>query len=217
MDKNKMLKTLVRKAQSGDELAFNDILNVLDKEIKINASIYAKYLEGIFEKDDLIAEAQAGLWKSIMNYKIEIEYVSAYFQKVIKNNMLRLVNKSKTKKFTNEILVLNKNVDSNEYTELIEFIQDEGLLVDEVIIEKERAEEIEAEKKLQMKIVKRKIRYIPQPQKEIIRMYLKGYDTEKISKKINKSYNAIYSSKYRAVQNLKEMCLPEISKYNITI
>ncbi|MDL0297567.1 hypothetical protein, partial [Clostridioides difficile] len=97
------------------------------------------------------------------------------------------------------------------------FIQDEGLLVDEVIIEKERAEEIEAEKKLQMKIVKRKIRYIPQPQKEIIRMYLKGYDTEKISKKINKSYNAIYSSKYRAVQNLKEMCLPEISKYNITI
>ncbi|WP_131038386.1 hypothetical protein, partial [Clostridioides difficile] len=60
MDKNKMLKTLVRKAQSGDELAFNDILNVLDKEIKINASIYAKYLEGIFEKDDLIAEAQAG-------------------------------------------------------------------------------------------------------------------------------------------------------------
>ncbi|MCC0652197.1 sigma-70 family RNA polymerase sigma factor [Clostridioides sp. ES-S-0001-03] len=213
MDKNKILKELVRKARSGDELAFNDILNVLDKDIKINASIYAKYLKGIFEKDDLIAEAQVELWKATMNYKIEIEYVNAYFQKVIKNNMIKLVNKSKTKKFANEILVLNKNVDSNEYTELIEFIQDEDLLVDEIIIEKE----IEAEKKLQMKIVKRKIRYIPQPQKEIIRMYLKGYNTEKISKKINKSYNAIYSGKRRAIQNLKEKCLPEISKHNMTM
>lgn len=213
MDKNKILKELVRKAQSGDELAFNDILNVLDKDIKINASIYAKYLKGIFEKDDLIAEVQVELWKATMNHKIEIEYVNAYFQKVIKNNMIRLVNKSKTKKFANEILVLNKNVDSNEYTELIEFIQDEDLLVDEIIIEKE----IEAEKKLQMKIVKRKIRYIPQPQKEIIRMYLKGYNTEKISKKINKSYNAIYSGKRRAIQNLKEKCLPEINKHNMTI
>ncbi|MCI9975571.1 sigma-70 family RNA polymerase sigma factor [Clostridioides difficile] len=213
MDKNKILKELVRKARSGDELAFNDILNVLDKDIKINASIYAKYLKGIFEKDDLIAEAQAELWKATMNYKIEIEHVNAYFQKVIKNNMIKLVNKSKTKKFANEILVLNKNVDSNEYTELIEFIQDEDLLVDEIIIEKE----IEAKKKLQMKIVKRKIRYIPQPQKEIIRMYLKGYNTEKISKKINKSYNAIYSGKHRAIQNLKEKCLLEISKHNMTI
>lgn len=213
MDKNEILKELVRKARSGNELAFNDILNVLDKDIKINASIYAKYLKGIFEKDDLIAEAQAELWKATMNYKIEIEHVNAYFQKVIKNNMIKLVNKSKTKKFANEILVLNKNVDSNEYTELIEFIQDEDLLVDEIIIEKE----IEAEKKLQMKIVKRKIRYIPQPQKEIIKMYLKGYNTEKISKKINKSYNAIYSSKRRAIQNLKEKCIPEISKHNMTI
>lgn len=213
MDKNEILKELVRKARSGDELAFNDILNVLDKDIKINASIYAKYLKGIFEKDDLIAEAQAELWKATMNYKIEIEHVNAYFQKVIKNNMIKLVNKSKTKKFANEILVLNKNVDSNEYTELIEFIQDEDLLVDEIIIEKE----IEAEKKLQMKIVKRKIRYIPQPQKEIIKMYLKGYNTEKISKKINKSYNAIYSSKRRAIQNLKEKCIPEISKHNMTM
>ncbi|MDV9839310.1 hypothetical protein RHG63_19530, partial [Clostridioides difficile] len=91
-----------------------------------------------------------------------------------------LVNKSKTKKFTNEILVLNKNVDSNEYTELIEFIQDEGLLVDEVIIEKERAEEIEAEKKLQMKIVKRKIRYIPQQKSLQILVLNKNVDSKNI-------------------------------------
>ena len=168
-------------AQKGDENAVNELLSRYKSLInKISRSYFL--VGGDIE--DIIQEGMIGLYKAIMNYNGEKNASFKTFASTcIKNQIqsaIRIASSEKNKVLSTALSIQDQNLDEDE--EEMEIILPSSLpSPDDKILEKENVEEI-------FKIIKSTLSELEQ---NVLMLYLKGYNYNEISSKMNISKKSI--------------------------
>ena len=168
-------------AQKGDENAVNELLSRYKSLInKISRSYFL--VGGDIE--DIIQEGMIGLYKAIMNYSGEKNASFKTFASTcIKNQIqsaIRIASSEKNKVLSTALSIQDQNLDEDE--EEMEIILPSSIpSPDDKILEKENVEEI-------FKIIKSTLSELEQ---NVLMLYLKGYNYNEISSKMNISKKSI--------------------------
>ena len=114
-DTDQILHTLVEKAKNGDEAAFNQILKILDNEIKKLANKY--YIVGS-DENDVIQECRIGIWKAVKDFDSTAGMTFKNFSLSLccKRHLITAMSHANTQKFKlqNEAVSLSAPVSQSE-------------------------------------------------------------------------------------------------------
>jgi RNA polymerase sporulation-specific sigma factor len=110
-----ILTQLARKAKENDEEAFNEILRILDPEIKKISNKY--YIVGSDEQD-VIQECRIGIWKSIKDFDEEggMSFKNFSLNLCVKRHLITAMSHANTQKFKlqNEAISLSAPVSQSD-------------------------------------------------------------------------------------------------------
>ncbi|WP_131042347.1 sigma-70 family RNA polymerase sigma factor [Clostridioides difficile] len=192
---------LIDKSKDGNESAFESLLKIFDKDIKINANKYVNLLQGGFDYNDLIQVARIALWKALSNYshtKGKL-YPKAYFKKAIKLSMLSLLNSGNRKKHRtmNKSISLNNFIGEDEKIELITLIDNNEENIESQVISKETRRELKNK-------VKKDIVYQTDMQRRVISLRVDGYEGREIERILGISLKGVNCHLYKARKIIKQ-------------
>ncbi|HCR2111384.1 TPA: sigma-70 family RNA polymerase sigma factor [Clostridioides difficile] len=191
MDNQEIIK-LVLEFKNGNELAFETLLRVFDKDVKIRANILLKTNFNI-DKDDLIQSGYIGIYRGLKNLKTCGEtYPKSFLRKCIRDEMYTYIRNQLRKKhtFINEAL----SIEPKHY----EVLHNDVLIEDEVI-----------HSDISKKVINY-INYLPEKQQKVMRLYADGFDILQISKLLKNKRKIVEENLYDATECLRELCLDNI-------
>ncbi len=141
-DTEQILQSLAVKAKSGDEDAFNQILKILDNDLRKLAGKY--YINGS-DENDVLQECRIGVWKAVKDFD---ENAGSSFKNFsinlcCKRHLITAMSHANTQKFKlqNEAVSLSAPVSNSEdegHQTYADYIPDENLnLLENYIIKEE--------------------------------------------------------------------------------
>lgn len=177
-----MLIDLWKKSKDGDEIAFG-------KLAQSQYRILFKHAYNNFSKDtDLIKDAIQDLYFHVWTNRstIEMQYVSIYLVKALRNNLISKFRIADRK---------SKTFVVQDVQELEEVANDQGI-ENEIIFE-----EIQSENEKKIRLL---IEQLPKRQQEVILLkYFEGLDNPKIAEKMEMNKQSVANLLHKALSTLK--------------
>jgi RNA polymerase sporulation-specific sigma factor len=142
IDYDQILKNLVRKAKNGDEKSFDEIVKILESDLKKIANKY--YIVGS-DDQDVLQECRIGVWKAIKDFDEQggMTFKNFSVNLCVKRHLITAMSHANTQKFKiqNEAVSLSTPVSHNEEDGIqtyADFIPDpESDLLNKYIVQEE--------------------------------------------------------------------------------
>ena len=172
-------KNLILKAKAGGELAFSQLLATYQPLLHSLSQRYASMCEGDVAREDFFQEAQIAFHKAIMSYDTNNSSITlgAYAKACVRNRLVSLVRKIKSKKRTKKEL---------------EYSCEAGSLQDNVVW-----------RELGTKLLAHAENTLSPYEKKVFALYFKGHKAGEISKYLGKSEKSINNAIFRIRSKLK--------------
>jgi RNA polymerase sporulation-specific sigma factor len=171
--------SLVLQAKAGDELAFSKLLTTYQPLLYSLSQRYSSMCEGEVTRDDFFQEAQIAFHKAIMSYDLDNSSITlgAYAKACVRNRLVSLVRKIKSKKRTKKELEYNCEA---------------GSLQDKVVW-----------RELGTKLLAHAESTLSPYEKKVFALYFKGHKAGEISKYLGKSEKSVNNAIFRIKSKLK--------------
>ncbi len=185
--KNLSDQELLIMAKRKDDFAIEELLNRFKY---IPLSVARSYFLVGGAEEDLVQEGMIGLYRAINTYDDEKGSFKTFVYTCVKNSIISLVKKSKSKKNEplNEYISLSGDEENDADKKI--FFQDAKFSPEQIFINKES--EIELQEKIKSAFSKSEF--------EIFNYYIKGYNYQTISEKVNKPIKSVDNS----IQRIKK-------------